>query len=347
MLQCVAVPKDGHGWIYSCIHECIHWHTFVYIIIHLCTSTLGTVTIGLTQNTNCIIVKASWGWNAPPSYARPYPISKPDEAGLFCSFVFCVWNPTQQTSRNDRGTHCNPLYSAAVKLWSLFPFCTRAKQVSQQVAPLKDARTLFGFPDGLSGASFLVLSHHVPLDPLIENCPTFLWESIFYENWWWVPQGCGGVIGGYNFLFYSQLIVEFFGLSLSVCQRSEDCFYYCSERNNVVVWFGTLKVQSFILTEVSDCGLLIVVTASTFLKRKDMLKIQKQFVQDLIPPLSIYIHMCTLYTYTNIWMPRFSPSGFFGPSRCLIPTPGLTTEYPIFAVCVCVCVYIHIHSHPR
>ena len=32
------------------------------------------------------------------------------------------------------------------------------------------------------------------------------------------------------------------------------------------------NLQSFILTEVSDCGLLIVVTSSTFLKRKDMLK---------------------------------------------------------------------------
>ena len=53
---------------------------------------------------------------------------------------------------------------------------------------------------------------------------------------------------------------------------NEDCFNYCSERNNVVVLFGTLKVQSFILTEVSDCGLLIVVTSTTFLKRKDMLK---------------------------------------------------------------------------
>jgi len=38
-----------------------------------------------------------------------------------------------------------------------------------------------------------------------------------------------------------------------------DCFYYYSKRNNVIVLFGTLKVQSFILTEVSDCGLLIVV----------------------------------------------------------------------------------------
>jgi len=34
--------------------------------------------------------------------------------------------------------------------------------------------------------------------------------------------------------------------------------------------FGDLKVQSFILTKVSDCGLLIVVTSSTFLQRKDM-----------------------------------------------------------------------------
>jgi len=57
-----------------------------------------------------------------------------------------------------------------------------------------------------------------------------------------------------------------------LCLVDEECFYYCSERNNVVVLVGTLKVQSFILTEVSDCGLLIVVTSSAFLKRKDMLK---------------------------------------------------------------------------
>ena len=55
-------------------------------------------------------------------------------------------------------------------------------------------------------------------------------------------------------------------------QWSEDCFHYCSERNNIVNFFETLMVQSFILTEVSFCGLLIVVTSSTFLKRKDMLK---------------------------------------------------------------------------
>jgi len=49
-------------------------------------------------------------------------------------------------------------------------------------------------------------------------------------------------------------------------------FIIAHKRNNVVVLFGTLKVQSFILSEVRDCGLLIVVTSPTFLKRKDMLK---------------------------------------------------------------------------
>jgi len=62
---------------------------------------------------------------------------------------------------------------------------------------------------------------------------------------------------------------------------------------------------------------------------------KKLLFQDLIPPHGIYIHMCTLYTCTNTYMPRFSPFGFssFGPSRCLIPTPGLTYEYPICVVC--------------
>ena len=72
-------------------------------------------------------------------------------------------------------------------------------------------------------------------------------------------------------------------------------------------------------------------------------KEKKQIVQDLIPPFSMYIHMCTLYAYTNIWMPTSSPSGFFGPSWCLISTPRLTSKYLICAVCVCVCVRIHTH----
>jgi len=48
-------------------------------------------------------------------------------------------------------------------------------------------------------------------------------------------------------------------------------FIIAHERNNVVVLFGTLKVQSFMLTEVRDCDLLIVVTSSTFLKRNIVL----------------------------------------------------------------------------
>ena len=77
-------------------------------------------------------------------------------------------------------------------------------------------------------------------------------------------------------------------------------------------------------------------------KRK---KEKKQLVQDLIPLLSIYINMYTLYSYTHIWMPRFCLSGFFGPSRCLVPNFGLITSSTLCAVGVCVCVYTHIHAH--
>jgi len=88
-----------------------------------------------------------------------------------------------------------------------------------------------------------------------------------------------------------------------------------------------------------------------FFGRKNTLK-KKLSVQDLIPPLSIYIHMCTLHTYTNICMLKLSPSGFFGPSRCLTES-RLLCSHPStpFVQCVCVCAYTHtythIHSHPR
>jgi len=48
--------------------------------------------------------------------------------------------------------------------------------------------------------------------------------------------------------------------------------FIIARKEIIVVLFGTLKVQSFMLTEVRDCDLPIVVTSSTFLKRKDMLK---------------------------------------------------------------------------
>ena len=57
----------------------------------------------------------------------------------------------------------------------------------------------------------------------------------------------------------------------------------------VVVLFGTLKVQSFMLTEVRDCDLLIVVTSSTFLKRKRHFKRKKQLAQIIKTRSTAYI----------------------------------------------------------
>ena len=76
-------------------------------------------------------------------------------------------------------------------------------------------------------------------------------------------------------------------------------FNITRKRNNVVVSFGTLKVQSFMLTEVRDCDLLIVVTSSTFLKRKDILKERRQLVSPdhQNPQPSIYIDKCTHILY--------------------------------------------------
>jgi len=76
-------------------------------------------------------------------------------------------------------------------------------------------------------------------------------------------------------------------------------FIIAHKRNNVVVLFQTLKVQSFMLTEVRDCDLLIVVTSSTFLKIKDIVKQEKTGMTDhQNPQPSIYIDKCTLYTYS-------------------------------------------------
>ena len=53
------------------------------------------------------------------------------------------------------------------------------------------------------------------------------------------------------------------------------------------------------LTEVRDCDLPIVVTSSTFLKRKDMLKGKKAVSPDhQNPQPSISVDKCNLYTYT-------------------------------------------------
>jgi len=44
-------------------------------------------------------------------------------------------------------------------------------------------------------------------------------------------------------------------------------------------------------------------TSFAFLyRKKKYVREKKQLVQDLIPPLNIYIHMCTSYTYTNMYV---------------------------------------------
>jgi len=53
-------------------------------------------------------------------------------------------------------------------------------------------------------------------------------------------------------------------------------FIIVYKRNDVVVVFGTFKVQSFILTKVSDCGLLIVSHLQLFSKEKTWQKKHSQ-----------------------------------------------------------------------
>jgi len=85
--------------------------------------------------------------------------------------------------------------------------------------------------------------------------------------------------------------------TLETLSEMKIAFIIARTRNNVVVLFGTLKVQSFMLTEVRDCDLRIVATSSTFLTRKDMLK-KKSSPDHENPQYSIYIEKCTVYTYT-------------------------------------------------
>jgi len=82
-----------------------------------------------------------------------------------------------------------------------------------------------------------------------------------------------------------------------------------------------------------------------FFGRKIMLK-KKAASPDFIPPPSTYIHKCTLYTYMNVGLARFSPSRFFGPSKCLVPTPELKSSTSC-AVCVCVCICTPTYTPTR
>ena len=87
------------------------------------------------------------------------------------------------------------------------------------------------------------------------------------------------------------------------------------------------------------CSHLLLFVFANFFSRKRAVSPRSQ-------PASqhIYILMCTLYTYTNTYMPKLSPSGFFEPSKCLTLTPGLTSECPTRSVRAC--ARIHTHALP-
>ena len=101
-------------------------------------------------------------------------------------------------------------------------------------------------------------------------------------------------------------------------------------------------MQSFVLTEVIDCGMLIVVTSSTFLKRKDMLKEKKAVSPDYQNPQpSIYRQMCLVHLYgLHIYCALVDLDSFGSPG--VRPTPGLTSSTQ--AVCVCVRAYTSTHT---
>jgi len=75
-----------------------------------------------------------------------------------------------------------------------------------------------------------------------------------------------------------------------------------------------------------------------------MFKEKERLIQDFILPPNIYIHICTLYTYTDMCILIFRPSKFFGLSRRLVPTPGLTSKDPMQRVCVCAYIYTHTYA---
>jgi len=68
--------------------------------------------------------------------------------------------------------------------------------------------------------------------------------------------------------------------------------------------------------------------------KKEYFRGKKQLVQDLIMVLLLCIYTCVLCTHTNTYMPRFSSSGFTGPSMCRValPDPLAHIKYPMYSV---------------
>jgi len=111
-------------------------------------------------------------------------------------------------------------------------------------------------------------------------------------------------------------------------------------------------VQSFMLTEVRDCDLLIVVTSFTFLKRKDILKeksLLRQLAQIIKTRSPAYIaiiiirqiycvHLYGLHVYCALVDLDSSGSPGFRP------TPGLTSSTQVDGVYVR--AYTSTHTDP-
>jgi len=96
------------------------------------------------------------------------------------------------------------------------------------------------------------------------------------------------------------------------------------------------------LTEVRDCDLLIVVTSSTFLKRKDMLK-EKSSLPRSSKPAAQHIHrqMYCVHLYgLHVYYALVDLNSSVSPG--VRPTPGLTSSTQE----VCVCVRAYTSTHP-
>ena len=132
-------------------------------------------------------------------------------------------------------------------------------------------------------------------------------------------------------------------LSTIITLLSKDCFYYCSYKKLCSCFIWNSQGASFMLTEVRDCDLLIVVTSSTFLKRKDMLKEKSSQPRSSKPTAQhinrqMYcVHLYGLHVYCAVV--DLGSSGSPG----VRPTPGLTSSTQV--VCVCVRAYTCTHTH--
>jgi len=101
-------------------------------------------------------------------------------------------------------------------------------------------------------------------------------------------------------------------------------------------------MQSFMLTAVRDCDLLIVVTSSTFLKRKDMLKEKSSQPRSSKPAAQhIYRQMYCVHLYgLHVYCALVDLDSSGSPG--VRPTPGLTSSTQV--VCVFVRAYTSTHT---